>query len=946
MRLTRTPSQTNTNQPAQHHHRHIKNIFKREKTPESTPSSNSSSTVGLSKLFHHTKENTTTNNSNNESELSDRKPPKRTPSAFTLRRHHTNPPVRTRSNSENIPTHSESSSPIQLQQQYHELQYNKHQHQHQHKHEPQQPHHFQQPKKLTKAETFAHLQQLNTKNAAQQQIRNSRLPSNQANNITTPTSAEKIVYNPYGLNKNPTQEGPKNTSFYLSGVRDGERVVANPVADPNDYLPDDLKQENVNLLEDYEIDVSTRKLGAGGSSDVRIINSVTNKKTMFALKKFTLLSKETDEEFYKRVSKEYVIHRKAAISRHVVDISAIVRIHSQTNLTRGWGIVMEFCGGGDLFSLIVKPGWKRAPLNEKFCLFKQIAYGVKFLHDNDIVHRDIKPENVLLDANGLAKLCDFGVSEYGHETPGDLTSPVRASHSYVGSPPYSPPEVMILKEKSHNEAKNFGYDPFKMDYWGLGMMLFCLVYCGVPFQHASPNDHAFRDYKFSHKRFCSDHQPFRNNTGYNKGPGSEFKLAAKFESTGASRVAWKLCDPSPETRYDFELLFNDPWFQSLEMCIYEHPDQQVSPFVLPGTGENMQGSGPSIQSVIPSYSTTGSAAGSQAPSRRATFNKNPREEQQHTEEGELAANSSLRSMLDPVDVTKKINEIKATHGGTATGTATGTVGTPMSPQTPSYGFTSPQESSFGSTPEINGGVRRVKSMLDVGTSTPRKTPGETNELNTPTIPIISASEIENIVSSPPNGSLPAVSEIHDDFANTVDELTEIPEIPETSENTHEHEEGESQEMEKIKEEPHGSEENDAAAEEQSIFPLPLPRVDTRAQRSRSGSSLRHETPIQYDTSFDGSLQYDTSVQSELQTAIPKDDTSFNDNVSNEDKEETPGSVKSDVHSLEELKPKVLKSLADVMLDKDGTCDLGYKLKKHNHTGVSNAQISGAVRKTR
>ena len=39
-------------------------------------------------------------------------------------------------------------------------------------------------------------------------------------------------------------------------------------------------------------------------------------------------------------------------------------------------------------------------LAEKYCLFKQIAYGVKFLHDHDIVHRDLKPENVLLDANG------------------------------------------------------------------------------------------------------------------------------------------------------------------------------------------------------------------------------------------------------------------------------------------------------------------------------------------------------------------------------------------------------------------------------------------------------------------------------------------------------------------------------------------------------------------
>lgn len=80
-------------------------------------------------------------------------------------------------------------------------------------------------------------------------------------------------------------------------------------------------------------------------------------------------------------------------------------------------------------------------VERKYCIFKQIAYGVKFLHEMGIAHKDLKPENVLIDGNGIAKLCDFGVSGYGNEVQGDLSSPVKLSTAYVGSPPYSPQKL-------------------------------------------------------------------------------------------------------------------------------------------------------------------------------------------------------------------------------------------------------------------------------------------------------------------------------------------------------------------------------------------------------------------------------------------------------------------------------------------------------------------------
>ena len=130
-------------------------------------------------------------------------------------------------------------------------------------------------------------------------------------------------------------------------------------------------------------------------------------------------------------------------------------------------------------------------------------------------------------------------------------------------------------------------------------------------------------------------------------------MAAKFENNGASRVAWKLCDPSENTRYTMDMLFDDPWFQSVEMCIYESPDQEVNPFVLPGTGEN-----------IDTHSVSGysSVNNSQAPSRRGTFTSRPvgsgaGSGYNSHDESSNGLSSSFRSMLDLKDIPQKITKL-------------------------------------------------------------------------------------------------------------------------------------------------------------------------------------------------------------------------------------------------------------------------------------------------
>lgn len=789
----------------EHHHHHLKKIFKKESSPSSPSDKNNSSPNGshisLSRIFHH--------HDNSSAQVDDPGKMSRTPSILSLKRHNSNLLPKTNS------LEKDDKAPA---------------------------------KKLSRAETIAHLQQINNKNAAARAAAGPGGRGTVPNPLTNhPHHPEKIKYNPFGLNKSPSTELPKNASFYLKGGPEGERVLGNPVADPNDYLPEDLKQDFINLFDKFEIDTSTKKLGDGGSSDVRIINVINHKKTFYALKKFTLLHKETDEEFYKRAVKEYVISKKCGKSRHVVDTLAILRIQSQANLTRGWGFALEFCEGGDLFNTIIKTGWKRTSLTERYCIFKQIAYGLKFIHDQDIVHKDLKPENVLIDGNGMAKLCDFGVSDQGHEEEGNFDSPVRLSTAFVGSPPYSPPEVMKLKEVSSSDLKNWAYDPFKMDHWGLGMLLFCIVYCGVPFQAALPTDHGYRDYKFNRDRFCTNHPSFKNNNDYTKGPGSEFKWASQFQSNGAARVAWKLCDPSVSSRYDLKLLFNDPWFVGLEMCTYENDDQLVNPFIAQSNQSSKPNTRPNTRPPSRKNTLTSSSM--------LTVNNISHSEEIHT---------PVRSLLDLPSLPKALAEDKEDAASVHSNSSL--TQTPLKIEKNCGCSCDNSNSNFNSNSLIfNGGNKspsttRVKSMLDLNS----EAKPEVKEASSTNLPAVKEDDIE-------------INQLNDKFSAT--DLNY----------------------------------SSSALEINALKDHPPPEPEFIRSSASSGKS--------------------NSSSNSSDSSTKKDPCSCQ---CHDDKVKL-----TRANSLVFDKP-VLKSNSMCRMDSNGVCELGYKIRRHHHTDVSNVAGGGSL----
>lgn len=130
-------------------------------------------------------------------------------------------------------------------------------------------------------------------------------------------------------------------------------------------------------------------------------------------------------------------------------------------------LVMQFVQGTDLDKVLRKAKLFRERKGKKGALaleravhiFSQVLEGVGFAHKYRIIHGDIKPSNILLDRQGRAKVCDFGLAFL-------LTCDGRPSHGMPqgGTPCYMSPEQMLNQKVD-----------FRSDIYALGVTLFHMI---------------------------------------------------------------------------------------------------------------------------------------------------------------------------------------------------------------------------------------------------------------------------------------------------------------------------------------------------------------------------------------------------------------------------------------------------------------------------------------
>ena len=122
-------------------------------------------------------------------------------------------------------------------------------------------------------------------------------------------------------------------------------------------------------------------------------------------------------------------------------------------------MAMELAAGGSLYSIMnANPGKTDIARVIKIC--QQVAQALQCASDQGFVHGDVKPENILLDANGNAKLVDFG-----------LAGMQKNTDEIWGTPYY------ISPEKVKKETVDF-----RADMYSLGGTLYHALTGVAPFE--------------------------------------------------------------------------------------------------------------------------------------------------------------------------------------------------------------------------------------------------------------------------------------------------------------------------------------------------------------------------------------------------------------------------------------------------------------------------------
>jgi BR serine/threonine kinase len=197
-------------------------------------------------------------------------------------------------------------------------------------------------------------------------------------------------------------------------------------------------------------------LGSGQTGKVKLAERVDDKEKV-AIKIIKKSFFDSSAEVQRKIKREIALMR-------FLDHPHLIKLEEVCESTRHLYIVLEYASGGELFDFLVS----RRSLSTERALrfFRQIVYGLDYLHSHGFCHRDLKPENILLNAANEIKIGDFGFARWMR---------ANLAETSCGSPHYAAPEVI----------RGVRYDGRCADVWSSGVILYALLSGKLPFDDSS-----------------------------------------------------------------------------------------------------------------------------------------------------------------------------------------------------------------------------------------------------------------------------------------------------------------------------------------------------------------------------------------------------------------------------------------------------------------------------
>jgi len=207
------------------------------------------------------------------------------------------------------------------------------------------------------------------------------------------------------------------------------------------------------LLGRYEI---VAELGKGAMGVVyRANDPMLNR--MVAIK--TINTEEAGHEGMAEYEARFYTEAKAAGGLNHPNIIIIYDIGKSGHLVY---MAMEYIQGKELREMLGDD--KPLPVAQAVDVAAQVAEGLAYAHQHQVVHRDIKPANIMITPEGRAKIADFGIARMRSSETRTQTGVI------LGSPKYISPEQVVGKRADH-----------RSDIFSLGVILYECITGSTPF---------------------------------------------------------------------------------------------------------------------------------------------------------------------------------------------------------------------------------------------------------------------------------------------------------------------------------------------------------------------------------------------------------------------------------------------------------------------------------